>query len=119
MSNMEAHTGRLVEIEMFTHMTIETYLKHIFMSERGIKDLAGWGNWSEYAVGESNEYFIHNDTLYKIKEHRNLRDEDVGVATRNKKGDIEFAVQFYNGGCCLEEALETVLDNLEKEENKQ
>lgn len=116
MSSMEAHTGRLVEIEMYCHMTIEAYLEHIFTQEKGITDLNHWKNWSDYAVGESGEYYIHDDKLYKIKNHMSMTDDEPGVAKRDANGDIEFTLQFYNGGSDLDESLGDALDKLKEEE---
>jgi hypothetical protein len=116
MSENEAHTGRLVEIEMYDHMDIESYLKHIYMDEKGITDLNYCDNWTDYATMEAEEYIVHDDKLYKIKDHMYI-DNDC-IATRNKDGSISFAVQFYNGGYSFEEAIEEALDSLIKKENK-
>lgn len=117
MSGMVAHTGRLVEIEMYDHMCIESYLEHIFRDEKGIKDMKGCDTWTEYAMFYEGTYHVHKDKLYKIKEHRNLMEDDDGlVAKRNKDNDVEFAVLYYNGGWGLDEALDAALDKLEEEE---
>jgi hypothetical protein len=114
---MEAHTGRLVQIHMYDNICIECYLEHIFTQEKGITDLSGWGNWSDYAVHESGEYHIHDSKLYKLKEHRNLSDDDC-IAERNKEDHIVFTVMFYNGSWTVQEALDSALDDLKKKEEK-
>lgn len=113
MSSNEAHTGKLVEIEMYDHMTIESYLEHIYKDERGITDMAGVATWTEFAMFVSGDYHVYNDKLYKLKEHRNLNENDGVVVGKNKKGDIEFATIFYNGGWSLNEALDEVLKKAE------
>ena len=40
-------------------------------------------------------------------EHREYGEDDSLVEfTKNEDGTIDFLVQFYNGGCCLQEVLE-------------
>jgi hypothetical protein len=116
MSSIEAHTGKLVEIEMFHHMDIESYLEHIFKDERGITDTGDFSTWTEYAMYCSGDYYVHNNKLYKLKEHRCLGDNDGVLADIDKDGNIEFAVMFYNGGWSLNEALEEVCNKIEKGE---
>lgn len=65
-------------------------------------------NYNNYITSESEYYDILNgDTLIEYVEHREYGEDDSLVEfTKNEDGTIDFLVQFYNGGCCLTEALE-------------
>lgn len=40
--------------------------------------------------------------------------DDVYNATANEDGTIDFEVRFYNGGCCLDEAIHDAINNLKR-----
>ena len=59
-------------------------------------------NYNNYITSESEYYDILNgDTLIEYGE-----DDSLVEFTKNEDGTIDFLVQFYNGGCCLQEVLE-------------
>jgi hypothetical protein len=91
-------------------MTIETYLEHIFKDERGVEDYGYWDDWTSYACCETGEYHVHNNKLYKIKDHQFMSENDDSKLSRNKDGSISFALQFYNGGSDFDEELNYALD---------
>jgi hypothetical protein len=115
---MEAHTGRLVEIHMYDNINIEQYLEHIYTQEKGIADLNYCDDWTMYATQEAGEYIVHDDKLYKIKNHMSMVDGDNSLVVRAKDDSIHFTVQFYNGSTCFDEEVTDALDKLKKEEDK-
>ncbi len=61
-----------------------------------------------YIESESEYYDVLDGyTLIEYIEHRKYGEDDSLVEfAKNEDGTIDFLVQFYNGGCCLTEALE-------------
>ena len=62
------------------------------------------------------KYVVVNKDLYIIKDYFTAREED-GIYEHNKNddGDIEFMVEFYNGGTGFEEVVEDIVDSYEKD----
>ena len=61
-------------------------------------------------------YIVVNKDLYIVKDYFTAREED-GIYEHNKNddGDIEFMVEFYNGGTGFEEVVEDIVDSYEKD----
>lgn len=61
-------------------------------------------------------YIVINKDLYIVKDYFTAREED-GIYEHNKNddGDIEFMVEFYNGGTGFEEVVEDIVDSYEKD----
>ena len=62
------------------------------------------------------KYVVVNKDLYIVKDYFTAREED-GIYEHNKNddGDIEFMVEFYNGGTGFEEVVEDIIDSYEKD----
>lgn len=62
------------------------------------------------------KYVVVNKDLYIIKDYFKAR-EDNGIYEHNKNddGDIEFMVEFYNGGTVFEEVVEDIVNSYEKD----
>lgn len=62
------------------------------------------------------KYVVVNKDLYIIKDYFKAR-EDNGIYEHNKNddGDIEFMVEFYNGGTGFEEVVEDIVNSYEKD----
>jgi hypothetical protein len=55
--------------------------------------------------------------LFEIIDLKKFDDgEGINVGSRNLDGTIDFITQYYNGSCCLSEALEEVLKDAGNEE---
>ena len=104
MSYTETHIGTLKEVknqpDSFEEKIkiIPDYKEKIENYEIDIDD-----KYICYSTG----YVYLNKKLYEIQDKK-LQDEDISEATKNDD-KIEYIVQYYNGGCGLEEALEDVL----------
>ena len=61
-------------------------------------------------------YIVINKDLYIVKDYFTAREDD-GIYEDNKNadGDIEFMVEFYNGGTGFEEVVEDIVDSYEKD----
>ena len=62
------------------------------------------------------KYVIVNKDLYIVKEYFKASEDD-GIYEHNKNadGDIEFMVEFYNGGAAFEEIVENIVNSYEKD----
>lgn len=62
------------------------------------------------------KYVVINKDLYIIKDYFTVREDD-GIYEYNKNadGDIEFMVEFYNGGIGFEEVVEDIVNSYEKD----
>ena len=62
------------------------------------------------------KYVVVNKDLYIVKDYFTTREDD-GIYEHNKNddGDIEFMVEFYNGGTGFEEVVEDIIDSYEKD----
>lgn len=72
--------------------------------------------WDSNAdFGMYGKYIISGDRLFEILENKcEEATEDISILTPNSDGTYNYIMQFYNGGCCLSEALEYELDKLPK-----
>lgn len=64
-------------------------------------------NGDIFSESEYYEVLNDNNILIEFIEHREYGEDDAIVEfNKNNDGTIDFLVQFYNGGCCLQEVLE-------------
>jgi len=66
------------------------------------------------SLKENDKYMVIEDCIYEVLEKRKLN-HDFMLATQESDGTISFFVSYYNGGCCLEEAVEEAINNITKE----
>jgi uncharacterized protein with von Willebrand factor type A (vWA) domain len=105
MSEIKKHIGK------FRVLTDNTEETKKYITEHGIQD-----DFDEelYFIGESKKYTTigggENTMLVEFIEHRELDEyEDIEYYKKNIDGTIDFAVEYYNGGTCLEECLEEMV----------
>lgn len=118
MSYTEFHSGKLfpVKIEKNLEETCRIIAKrfNIELGEDWKSDFMD--KFDHYELKHdrtSEEYFIHNDKLYRIIDHVETDAEDTFMKlSRNQNGSISFVGSFYNGGTCFSEMLEESLDEL-------
>ena len=69
-----------------------------------------------YIESESERYdILDGDILIEYIEHKEYgEDDDLVKFTKNEDGTINFMIQFYNGGCCLQEALSLYKEYVEE-----
>jgi len=108
MSSTEFHTGKLKKIDMGPYENETLKEKVTYLTRIG----------HEITYVDIDDDYIESDTIvkvngmfYEILDHVSARDEqDIMEATENPDGTISFILQFYNGGCGFEEALECALE---------
>jgi hypothetical protein len=118
MSYTEFHSGKLfpVKIEKNLEETCRIIAKrfNIELGEDWKSDFID--KFDEYSSKKDHadeEYFIHNDKLYRVIDHVETDAEDCFMKlSRNHNGSISFVGSFYNGGTCFSEMLDEALDEL-------
>lgn len=99
MGHIELHNGTLIPLDMDP----EEYAK-IFIEDEGI----GLGDCDTYLERLLDEYYnrfiLIGKRLY-IKKDINFGEDNISWHKVNPDGSIDYIVQFYNGGCCLDEAI--------------
>lgn len=60
-------------------------------------------------------YYLYKEHLYEIeKSYEGESDGYIQQGTKLENGDIDFVLEFYNGGTCEAEMLEELIENLHK-----
>lgn len=109
MSNTETHIGKLIpfkegkELELFLDEQLKYHTDLLGYESR----LLYW----YYELSEYKNFYIHNNILYKV-EDKGLNGEDIYEATSNEDGSISYTVQYYNGGCGFDEALDYAIKKI-------
>lgn len=111
MSEMETKKGKLKIFERINNeIDLEYVIRFIKHKEKELPDydLDAYDLFSELFYREA---IFHNGIIYEVYDIVNLQESDIFESKQLGNGDIEFLVQFYNGGCSFTEALELALDN--------
>ena len=123
MSRTEFHTGRLIPVHIDTTLEekcIDIAFEHNVTLATQVDDwqeefMDEFGEWGAKRHNRP-EYFIHKGSLYLIRDHVELEDNDYFMhLTKHDDGSISFIGQFYNGGTCFSEMLNESLDEYIKE----
>jgi hypothetical protein len=117
MSTTEYHTGKIREIAI-DFDGFENKVNAICDARDTTPEEMGFNEFpDEYIYEEESgfQYTFINGKLYEFVSHAEDRDYcDIYNASRAEDGEIEFTLQYYNGGCCFSEALEAALKKLNK-----
>lgn len=111
MSRMVHMTGTLVEVDL-KGKTLEKECERIIKEREQDADSSSYDTYAERVkYNYEEEYYITDDKLYEINNMQEYgEDDDIFKSVKNSDNSIDFEVKFYNGGCPLEEALETALE---------
>ena len=99
MSQTETHIGKFKILAKGRNNILEYIKEH---------NIEKFFNTNTHYIESESEYYdiLDGDILIEYIEHREYDEDDSIVEfTKNEDGTIDFLVQFYNGGCCLQEAL--------------
>ena len=72
--------------------------------------------WLTVLQEQCEDIAFFNGRFYYIDDIE-TDDVDVFHAVKHKNGDIDYILNYYNGGCSFQEALEKALGRLDKKEN--
>jgi hypothetical protein len=113
MSGTVYYKGTLKEIIIPESESIESFICNSILSESDRDSLHIYydGDVLEYLFDtQPNSYFYHNKTLYAVDISTSEQDStDTFMAHKTDNGDIAFEVQYHNGGCSFNEALEEAI----------
>lgn len=108
MSRTEMHIGKLTEVQIDPSEAVEDVMLRLLERE-GVKKIDD--------INEAfNDHFwkkflVHRDRMYRIDDKEYI-DDDIFEFKREEDGTISYVTTFYNGGTCLPEVLEEIIDNL-------
>lgn len=114
MSDMEFHQGKIKKLDNPENLTLEA-LCELKAKENGW-DKTYHDNFIELINDEGyNKYVIVGNNIYEIMDHKKGDGyDDINFLFPNADGTLTFVIQFYNGGTCFSEMLETNLKNFEQ-----
>lgn len=104
MSQIETHCGKFKILAKGKDNILEYIKEH---------NTEKFFDVNKYYIGSESEYYdiLDGDILIEYIEHKKYdEDESLVEFTKNEDGTIDFLIQFYNGGCCLQEALSCYKD---------
>ncbi len=112
MSELKTHFGKLRKVDIAGDL--EKVAKCIIFSKGLTEELKRPEfivSYREWLLENFHEHYIDiGDSWYKILEDTELSEGDnIFWSKENEDGTIDYVVQYYNGGCCLSEALEVAL----------
>lgn len=111
MSEVVHYRGRLQKIERKDDETLEDLCKRIVD-----RSTTYYESWEEHIRCERyKEYVVCNGELYKILSQDELYPDSTFTIRECTNGEYEYDVIFYNGGWCLEEAIEEAFRNLDND----
>lgn len=107
MSDYKHHTGRLTEIIGGGASSVAEGL----LKDRGLFNIPdAYIDAVDYIQSElRDEFLVAGDRIFYLRDHEQHYEDGHGKLTRLPDGDLLFDVRYYNGSCCLEEAVEALL----------
>ena len=113
MSETERRTGKLTPVAIVGD--IENTAKLLVESMNQVKEV--WcDTYLEKLLSDSEDFVAIKDLLYKVDYEDSSDDGDIFNAWTNPDGTINFLVQYYNGGCCMGDAIGYAVDKMQKKE---
>ena len=119
MSDYDREKGTISEIEIQVDLEstmVEILGKHniVLKEDADVED-----EFNEFCYdGGSNKYILINGRIFEFLKYESFgSDCDFEEGKYDKDGNIEFHVNYYNGGACLVDILESLLEKLEGECN--
>jgi hypothetical protein len=102
MSDYEHIKGKLKP----TNKTVETYVADDTIPSY-------YDSPQEYFNDEYyRKAYVIDGMVYAIESEELDPSDSIFRASKNNDGSIDFELRYYNGGCCMNEALENALENL-------
>jgi type III restriction enzyme len=81
--------------------------------ERGDSLKSFCKNYIEQVLDSYEDFYVYKESLYEIIEQHNYDYDDIFEAILNGDGTINFILNYNNGGCCFNEALDYAMKKLE------
>lgn len=118
MSYTEKHIGKLKEVDFDRNGTTSEQFYKMLCQYHGYNDLTvenkytfnTYRTWEELYwdnLWDADNMYRVDGRLYKLTDHTEIDEsKDMFLFHKNADGTISFAVEFYNGGTCLNEMIE-------------
>lgn len=117
MSYVVMKKGKLNLIARLENETLENQCLRI-LNELDIELEDYYENPIEQLKGElSDEFYVYNDNLYSLYYKSIDTSYEIAEGDIREDGSIEFLTMYYNGGTCLHEMLDEVMDKINKQED--
>lgn len=112
MSKYVGYTGTLKFMKKLNNETLEEQCKRIVNDlTDGEIDMSYYDTFKDALFDEFyNKYYVHENDLYAV-EREEYDGQDIFKGERKNK-NINFHVQYYNGGCSFSEALDKVMSDI-------
>jgi hypothetical protein len=117
MSDIVRYKGKLIPVESVEN--IESFTRTVLIGKLGEEKTnnlinEGWhSSWEELLSDEFYEqYYINGKTIYRVYPETLDSEYDFFEANTNVENGYDFHVMYYNGGCCLSEALDYAIKDL-------
>lgn len=113
MSETVHYKGKIKLVEKIGNETLEDVCKRVCIANNITELPEYYDEWREVIFDDLyDKYVDFNNNLYEIIENKEIGDFDIFDMHENTDGTYDFDVMFYNGGCCLSEALETAFNRM-------
>lgn len=111
---MELRVGKLRKIDgIGTAESVEEFSKYISNEEHEISLDPYYKNWTEYFQDKFyKKYIIYKNEVYEILKNECFDGDDIFKAHYDEHKNIDFILNYYNGGCGFNEAIEEALGRL-------
>ncbi|MGL5330364.1 MAG: hypothetical protein ACRDD7_13930 [Peptostreptococcaceae bacterium] len=103
MSDNRHYKGKLIEVKPLNNENLESLCKRILDTDKLSKYYDCYAD--ELTDMYYQEYYIRNDKLFKI-EKKEYNPSEIFNINKISESEYEFETMYYDGGCCLEEALD-------------
>jgi len=111
MSEMVHIVGKLVKVPIIG--TVESTALSI-LTAHNISREYFYETALEQLLESDNKFYMRDGILYRVETTHKDHECDVFNAHQNPDGTIDFELVYYNGGCCLPEALTLALNKIGK-----
>lgn len=117
MSDYERHKGKLRKVE--TELSPKDFVFKL-IEDNKVKpyeyyDLSNENDFKEFCYDQIGElgYYISLSNVYKIDNTKCDAESDIFEYSMNQDNSIDYQFMFYNGGTCLEEQVEDLINIIE------
>lgn len=115
MSEQVYASGKLKLIEKKPYETLEEQCRRILEEYDKDTELDFYDSYVEMFNDEFYyEYVILDDNIYKVVELCDVDLEDIYYLHDNKDGEMNFILNYYNGGCSFNEAIELAYERMKE-----
>lgn len=113
MSETVHYKGTIKLVERIGNETLEDICKRLCIKNGTTELPSYYDEWREVLYDDFYYKYVElNNNIYEITESEEIGDFDIFDMHDNKDGTLDFDVMFYNGGCCLSEALERAYNRM-------